>query len=149
MSDEDEFNRAVDAITRLIESAEEEEYSEEVIREFRNPSNVGHMADADGSASFKGPCGDTMEMYIKHKNGKIEKCTFFTDGCGASIAVGSRLTKMILNLSFEEAQKMMPEDIMESLCGLPDSHKHCAELGIITLRKCISDCLANLEKSKN
>jgi len=148
LNDEDEFNRAVDAITRLIESAEEEEYSEEVIREYRNPSNVGRMADADGSATFKGPCEDTMELYIKQKNGIIESCTFFTDGCGASIAVGSRLTKMVLNLSLEEAQRMMPDDIIESLCGLPESHRHCAELGIVTLRRCISDCQANLEKGK-
>lgn len=146
LSDEDEFNRAVDDITRLIEGAEEVEFSEEVIREFRNPSNIGHMDDADGSASFKGPCGDTMELYIKQNNGRIERCTFFTDGCGTSIAVGSRLTKMVINLSLEEAQKITPDDVLRSLCGLPDTHKHCADLGIITLRKCILACLANLEK---
>lgn len=139
--EDDEFDQAVEAITRSITEAEEEYYSHDVIREFRNPANIGRLSDADGASAIRGSCGDTMEIFIKQRDGKISKCTFFTDGCGATIACGSRLTKLIEDRSLEYANTICPEDLIESLGGLPEDHIHCAELAIMALKECISDCM--------
>ena len=39
-------------------------------------------------ATITGPCGDTMEIWIKVSEGAISKANFMTDGCGTSIASG-------------------------------------------------------------
>ena len=40
-------------------------YTETVIDHAMNPRNVGSIQDADGFASITGPCGDTMEIWLK------------------------------------------------------------------------------------
>ena len=43
-------------------------YTEKVMDHFRNPRNVGEMADADGIGEVGNTkCGDIMRMYIKVK----------------------------------------------------------------------------------
>ena len=60
---------------------------------------------------------------------------FMTDGCGPTIACGSKLVKMVLNKKIEEALSLLPEDLMKALDGLPPDHEHCALLSIRTLNK--------------
>ena len=47
------------------------------------------MEDADDFARETGPCGDTMEIWLKVKNSSIADASFLTDDCGTSIASGS------------------------------------------------------------
>ena len=80
-----------------------------------------------------------MSFYLKIKNNIIEKANFLTDGCGASVATGCQTTLLIENKSLSDAQKLKPEDIEAALNGLPEDHKHCAELAIRTLKRAIED----------
>ncbi|NIV36181.1 MAG: iron-sulfur cluster assembly scaffold protein, partial [Anaerolineae bacterium] len=52
------------------------------------------MLDADGHAALLGPCGDTMEIFLRLQDARIARATFMTDGCGPTVACGSMLTKM-------------------------------------------------------
>ncbi|MCK4353897.1 MAG: iron-sulfur cluster assembly scaffold protein, partial [Dehalococcoidia bacterium] len=61
-------------------------YSEEAIDHFLNPRNLGQIESPDGFGRVTGPCGDTMEIYLKVNGGRITNATFWTDGCGPSIA---------------------------------------------------------------
>jgi len=61
-------------------------YSQTVIDHAMNPRNVGDTEAADGYAGVTGPCGDTMEIWLKVKDDTIVKATFMTDGCGTTIA---------------------------------------------------------------
>ena len=63
--------------------------SETVVDHTMNPRNVGDMGDADGFARITGPCGDTMEIWLKVSNDTITGVNFMTDGCGTTIAAGS------------------------------------------------------------
>ena len=63
-------------------------YSETVIDHAMNPRNVGVMQDADGFARVTGPCGDTMEVWLKVDSDAIAGTSFMTDGCVTSIASG-------------------------------------------------------------
>ena len=138
----DELDELTENIIRIMESEDAKAYSEEVISEFRNPSNVGTMADADGQGVSDGLCKDTMEMWVKVRDGLITNCTFFTDGCGVTIACGSRLTRFVKGLRMDEAIQLRPRDLVSLLNGLPPDHEHCAALAIIALKNALRNCEA-------
>ena len=129
----------VQNIMTILDAEDARIYSKEVIAEFKDPANVGTLEDADGRGVADGLCNDTMEICIKMDEGRIARCVFFTDGCGATIACGSRLTKKAIGMNAEEAMAIRPEDLIAELGGLPDDHRHCATLAVIALRNAIRD----------
>ena len=114
-------------------------YSETVIDHARNPRNVGNIPKADGFAQEVGECGDTLAIWLSVKDNRIDKATFWTDGCGSSIACGSMVTEIATNRTVEEALKIKPEDILDELGGLPEDHVHCADLAAHTLTQALKD----------
>ncbi len=40
-------------------------YSEKAIGYYLNKVNVGELSDADAHAIYTGPCGDTMEVFLR------------------------------------------------------------------------------------
>jgi len=117
-------------------------YSEKTIAHFLNPRNLGRSQAADGFGSVTGPCGDTMEIYLVVKDGGIADATFWTDGCGPSIASGSMATELAKGKSIADAMKIGQDDIINALGGLPEESLHCALLAVNTLREAIRDYLA-------
>ena len=117
-------------------------YSETVIDHSMNPRNVGNLEDADGFARITGPCGDTMEIWIKVNTDTIVKSSFMTDGCGTSIASGSMITELARGKNISEAQRISEQDVLAALGGLPDESEHCALLAASTLKAAIRDYLA-------
>ena len=117
-------------------------YSEATIDHSMNPRNVGTMEGADGYARVTGPCGDTMEIWLKVKDDIITQATFCTDGCGTTVASGSMVTEMAKGRSITEAQKISQQDVLDALGGLPDDSKHCALLAANTLKAAIRDYMA-------
>ena len=117
-------------------------YSEKVIDHAMNPRNLGVFRDADGFAQVTGPCGDTIQICLKAKNGRINDATFTTDGCGATIACGSMITELVKGRAITEALKITPDDIFNSLDGLPEGNVHCALLAVNTLKEALKDYLS-------
>ena len=111
-SDFDELQEMVNADARQI-------YSETVIDHAMNPRNVGSMVNADGFGRFRGPCGDTMEIWIKVRDEKITNATFYTDGCGTSIAAGSMATELAKGRVVQRALRITDKEVLEALGGLP------------------------------
>jgi nitrogen fixation NifU-like protein len=136
---ESELDRIVANIAEMLAEQDSETYSPKVIREFRNPSNLAHMDDPDGQGISDGLCGDTMMVYLKIEDGMISRCTFETDGCGATVACGSMLTRIAEGLSLENATGIDPEQLLSALDGLPDGHRHCATLAVIALKNAVRD----------
>jgi len=131
-----------DELQELIMADARKVYSETVIEHAMNPRNVGIIEDADGFAKITGPCGDTMEIWIKVNNNAIVEISFLTDGCGPSIACGSMVTEMAKGKSVSEAKKICQQDVLNGLDGLPKESEHCALLAANTLKAAISDYLA-------
>ena len=117
-------------------------YTETVIDHAMNPRNVGSIPGADGFATVTGPCGDTMEIRLKVKDNKVADATFWTDGCGTSIACGSMATEMIKGRNVAEALAIDQSKILEALGGLPEDSLHCALLASNALQAAIRDYLA-------
>ena len=140
MSEED-FDEFVKKLQQEIINKELEDYNEYVVNLFHNPKNWGKPADDEITTwhAYEGPCGDTMQFFLKISNDIIEKANFITDGCGATVAAGSQTTLMIKGKSIDFAESLTAEDIDNALKGLPDNHKHCAELAIRTLHRSIEN----------
>jgi nitrogen fixation NifU-like protein len=115
-------------------------YSETVLDHFKNPRNVGEIADADGVGRVGNPvCGDMMEVYIRVKEDRIEEVKFKTFGCGAAIAVSSMVTEMAKHKTLGEAMKITNRSVAEALGGLPKNKLHCSNLGADALHMAITD----------
>ncbi len=117
-------------------------YSEKTIDHFLKPRNLGDIPAPDGFARVTGPCGDTMEIYIKVRDDRVMNASFWTDGCGPSIASGSIITEMVKRTNISEAQRISQHDVLTALGGLPEESKHCALLAANTLKEAIKDYLA-------
>jgi nitrogen fixation NifU-like protein len=128
-----------DELQELILEDARKIYSETTIDHFMKPRNLGDMGDADGFARVTGSCGDTMEIWLKVKNGTIANATFMTDGCGTSIASGSMVTELAKGRSVNEARKISPQDVLGALGGLPKESEHCTLLAADTLKEAIKD----------
>ena len=117
-------------------------YSETVIDHAMNPKNVGDMGNADGFGRVTGSCGDTMEIWLKVRNGIIADAIFLTDGCGTSIASGSMVTELVKGKSIPQAQKVTQQGVLDALGGSPEDSLHCALLAAETLKEAIKDYFA-------
>ena len=135
----DDLDRWVEEIQKEIIEEEIKRYNKYIVKLFQNPKNWGKPPDDEISVwhAYEGSCGDTMQFFLKIKEGIIEKANFITDGCGATVAAGCQITMMVEGKHIEFAEELKPIDIDNALRGLPDDHKHCAELAVTTLRRAI------------
>jgi nitrogen fixation protein NifU and related proteins len=115
-------------------------YSEKVMEHFKNPRNVGEIANPDGVGHVGNPvCGDIMELYIKVKDNIITDAKFKTFGCGAAIATSSMITELVIGKSIDEALKISNSAVAEALGGLPPVKMHCSVLAEEALRSAVED----------
>ena len=125
-------------------------YSEKVIDHFLHPRNAGGIKDADGFARIKGPCGDTMYIYLRMDGTRIVDAKFLTDGCGSTIVCGSVVTDVVGGKEIREASRIRHTHVLEALGGLPEADVHCAVLAVNTLREAIKQYrLAQRSKGKD
>jgi len=136
MSDKD-FDILIQEIQQGIDKLEEKKYSKEVINEYRNPTHFGSIHHPNGEGKITGPCGDTMNVSLRIVKKRIHAARFFTDGCGATVACGNMLTKMVEGKTVEEALHISTDLLLRKLGGLPTEHMHCVKLAVHTLRDAI------------
>ena len=55
----------------LIKAEMRKVFSETAIDHGMNPRNIGSMEHADGFARVTGPCGDTMQIWLRVNNKSI------------------------------------------------------------------------------
>jgi len=112
-------------------------YSDKAAEYYLNKVNVGELSEPDAYAIYTGPCGDTMEFFLKAEDGKIKDASFQAIGCAGAFSSGSALCDMIRGKTLEDAEKIEEEEIIEYLDGIPLQKVHCACLAKRTLRKAI------------
>ena len=117
-------------------------YSDKTLDHFLNPRNLGEIQAPDGFGKVTGPCGDTIEISLRMKDGKVINASFWTDGCGPSIASSSMATELVKGKTIAEAQRITQDDILNALGGLRVAGLHCALLAANTLKEAIKDYLA-------
>lgn len=127
----------LDKYVQELQEAMLEGYSEKLKNEFLNPKNLGKIEDSDSHVSVTGVCGDTIEMYLSIRDGRISDIKFMTDGCGPTIACASYVTRTAKGRTIEEALQIKREDVDKYFEGLPEENQHCAKLSIMTLQAAI------------
>lgn len=115
-------------------------YSKTVMDYFKNPTNVGEIADADGIGIVgNAGCGDILKIYLKIDNDTITDAKFQTFGCAAAIASSSVATEMLVGKTIEQALNLTNYQVVEKLEGLPPQKIHCSVLAEEAIRKAIND----------
>ena len=116
------------------------QYSEEVMKQFKDMKNVGSIENADGIGKVGNPvCGDVMKIYIKVENDIITDCKFETFGCVAAIATSSLATELVKGKKIDEALTVTNKRIVDLLGGLPKEKHHCSVLAEDGIKKAIED----------
>ena len=129
----------IDEMAKSLQEAVLAGYSQKFKDELFNPKNFGEIENPDSRVAIKGVCGDTIEMSLAIKDGRIHDIKFATDGCGATVACASYVTRTAQGKSIEEALRMESDDVDRYFEGLPEEHKHCAKLAVITLRAAVEE----------
>ncbi len=121
-------------------------YSEKAIGYYLNKVNVGELSDADAHAIYTGPCGDTMEVFLRIGDSVIKEAKFQAIGCAGAFSSGSALIEMIRGKTLEEAEGMGEEEIIEYLGGIPPAKVHCTCLSKRTLQRAIKQYKKKLQR---
>ena len=121
-------------VRRLLEKSG---YSSKAIEYFLKKVNVGRIENPSVQLAYTGPCGDSMEVYLKIESNIIKDAKFQAVGCAGAFSAGSALMEMVKEKTLEEAEKITEEDIIDFLGGIPKQKIHCACLAKRTLQKAI------------
>jgi len=141
------FDEAINEIQESINRDAQNTYSEEVLRRFHDPKYMGIMENPQGYAKIKGPCGDSMEIFLHIHDEKIISAQFMTDGCGTSVAAGSMACELAIGKDIKDTGKISQDEILNNLGGLPEENVHCALLASDTLIDAANNYSASKKES--
>ena len=105
------------------------------------------IATPDGYGKRIGACGDTVEMFLAVRQGKIEHVSFDTNGCVNTNACGNSVAELAEGLTLEDAWEITPENVIDFLETLLPENYHCAELAVGALYLALADCKKRLKDS--
>ena len=88
------------------------------------------IARPDGYGRRTGDCGDTVEIFLEIRGGRITLAAYDIDGCLHTNACANIVVEMIEGRTVEQAWEVSPETVAAALETLPESHFHCAELAV-------------------
>lgn len=114
-------------------------YSDKAIAYYLDKTDVGCLADADQETELTGPCGDTMRIYLKIENGRVNNAKIQVLGCPGAVAAAMATAELIKGKTIEDAVNVKDRDIFRMLEEIPDQKQHCIRLAVKTLQKAISE----------
>ena len=118
-------------------------YSDKAIEYYLNRPKMGSLPDANQVSELTGPCGDTMKIYLKLDNGRIEDAKIQVLGCPGAVASAMVAMELATGKTIEEAQNIRDRDIFRILEELPDQKQHCIRLAVKTLQKALDEYSSN------
>ena len=104
---------------------------------FANPV----LENPDGIAKVAGNCGDTMEIGLTFKDGRVKDTHHWTNGCSFSKHCVEAAATLARAKSIGELTEINMVTIMDVVGQLPETHLHCAQLAEITLRRSVENYL--------
>ena len=90
-------------------------FDEQMTKIDERPDNFGVMKDASSHAKYKGPCGDTAEVWLRIDGGKIRKATYMSDGCGYSNACCSAAATVVQMAVFDYLENPVQKSFKQKL----------------------------------
>lgn len=134
-----EHNVNQNSVKHIQEMLLDSGYSEKAVSYYIEKPNMGSLSEADQVSEMTGPCGDTMKVYLKLREGLIEDAKFQVLGCPGAVASAMALADLIKGQSLEDAMHIKDRDLFRCLVGIPDEKQDCIRLAVKTLEKAIHD----------
>ena len=138
MSD-DAFDALVEQLQTKVFADARAAYGEIGFERWRNPLHNGSLKNSDASGRVKGGCGDTIHIFLKFRDNRVEKASYTTDGCASSSICGSFTAELALDRNPEELLELEPEDVLKKIGAFPEGEKHCATLAIKALQEAVNN----------
>jgi nitrogen fixation NifU-like protein len=114
-------------------------YSDTVIEHFQNPRNAGEMPDASVDYFVTNPIsGDSIRLFLRIEDDRIERASFLTTGGPASIATASMATVLVTGRTLDEAVAITRDDLVEAVGGLPPSKIQCSVIAAAAIRNAVA-----------
>ena len=122
-------------------------HTEQVIKYYENPRNVGTIADADGVGVVGAPAsGEMMKLTIKVSQERVVDAKFKAFGCPTAIAASSLITELIKERTIQEVLNITDQQVDEALGGLPPDKVRYAELAEKVLKAAIHNYISHLNQ---
>ena len=133
------FDDFVEGLQNQIFEETRAAYGDIAFQRWLKPLYMGSINIPDGSGRVTGSCGDTMQIFLKFENNKVQEASFQTDGCGSSAVCGSFAVELSFGKSPDDIMEITGESILQKIGGLPEEDKHCAFLSADTLQEALND----------
>jgi len=147
---EDELDDFVEKMQDQMFEETRETYGEVAYQRWLNPLYMGPMENPDGYAKVTGPCGDTMEIFLRFENDQVREASFMTDGCGGSAVCGSFAAELAIGRAPDKLIDVTGEEILKVLgCCFPKEDQHCCFLAAGTLQEALNDYMIKQTKKVN
>ena len=96
-------------------------YSKQLLKEAKNPSHAGVLADATHSCTRHNTlCGDRIQWTLRVVNDRVEDVSHHTRGCALCTASASLLSQRIMGRCFTEIVEEV-ESFIEELTSMVQS----------------------------
>ncbi|MFH1134751.1 MAG: iron-sulfur cluster assembly scaffold protein [Pseudomonadota bacterium] len=136
---EPDYNLQVDDVKTVKDMLIGSGYSEIAVDYFLNKKAMGSLPDANQVSELTGTCGDTMKIFLKIDQDRIQDAKIQVLGCPGAIASAMAAMEMIKGNTLDQAMQVRDADVFRRLGALPDQKQHCIRLSIKTLQKAIGD----------
>ncbi|MEY4723031.1 MAG: hypothetical protein RLZZ324_544 [Candidatus Parcubacteria bacterium] len=114
----------------------EDMYRDNVLEHAKAPSNAGTLPDSTFMHhETNTSCGDTVDMYVRLADGKVDAVRWQGQGCAISQASTSMLSEAMQGMTVDQLAALTQKDI-EALLGFPVgmTRVRCALLGLRTVQ---------------
>jgi nitrogen fixation NifU-like protein len=143
---DDAFDKLVEELQSHAFADARAAYGKVGFERWRQPRFNGPLADADASGGLRGGCGDTINIYLKFADDRVEKAAYTTDGCASSALCGSFTAELAHGRSVEELLELDPADVLNKIGTFPEGEKHCATLAIQALQDAVNNYMISVAR---
>ena len=114
-------------------------YSAKAIQYFKEQPNRGVLADADQVTELAGPCGDSITVYLRVREGRIDGAKALVSGCPGAMVSAMAAMDLVKGKTLTQALAIGERDIFRILEDLPDEKQDCVQLSARALHKAVED----------
>lgn len=101
--------------------------------------NFGAISSPDGYGKAMNHCGETMEVFLRIRYGRVREAFFFTDGCWHTIQAGSSVTELAQGRVLRECMAINGGMVLDNIGDFPPDHGHCIRQALSALKKALRD----------
>jgi nitrogen fixation NifU-like protein len=136
-------NGALDQYWAFLKETYRHKYSEVAADHMVFPRNAGELSDHSCFGIVNDDHDEMMAIWLKIEDGRIANASFACDECITCTACASALTEMARGKTTAEVLALTPQEVIDSLQGLPEEDYHCASLAVETIQKAVNDYLGS------